>query len=144
MKKYLLLGFLALGSCAAFARAGFTTPRDAGECSDIFFNALLEENSGVLNNVLADDFSMVSFDGQPIDRHTLSEAVTQGYLTIDTGMLSGARVRNYGEVGIVTGLWNVKGRIEANGFQNQVAYTVVAVKSAGIWKVTNVQLTPIR
>jgi hypothetical protein len=144
MRKYLLFVVMVLGSCTAFAQAGFTPPRDAGECAAIFFNALLEENSGVLNNVLADDFSMVSFDGQPIDRHTLSEAVTQGYLTIDTGMLSGARVRTYGEVGIATGLWNVKGRIETSSFQNQVAYTVVSVKSAGIWKVTNVQLTPIR
>jgi ketosteroid isomerase-like protein len=143
MKKYLLVGLLLLGTCAAHAQAGFITPRDAEECSDLFFRALLDEDSNALNNILSDDFSIVSFNGQQIDRATLSGAVAQGYLTVDTGMLSGVRTRTYGDVGIVTGIWNVKGKLESSSFQNQVAYTVVSVKSAGIWKVVNVQLTPV-
>jgi ketosteroid isomerase-like protein len=140
MKKYLLAGFLLLGTCMAHAQAGFIIPRDAEECSNLFFRALLDEDYNTLNNILSDDFSIVSFNGQQIDRATLSGAVAQGYLTIETGMLSGVRTRN---VGIVTGIWNVKGKLESSSFQNQVAYTVVSVKNAGIWKVVNVQLTPV-
>jgi ketosteroid isomerase-like protein len=143
MKKYLLAGFLLLGTCMAHAQAGFIIPRDAEECSNLFFRALLDEDYNTLNNILSDDFSIVSFNGQQIDRATLSGAVAQGYLTIETGMLSGVRTRTYGNVGIVTGIWNVKGKLESSSFQNQVAYTVVSVKNAGIWKVVNVQLTPV-
>jgi ketosteroid isomerase-like protein len=143
MKKYLLVGLLLLGTCAAHAQVGFITPRDAEECSNLFFRALLDEDSNALNNILSDDFSIVSFNGQQIDRTTLSGAVAQGYLTVDTGMLSGVRTRTYGDVGIVTGIWNVKGKLESSSFQNQVAYTVVSVKNAGIWKVVNAQLTPV-
>jgi ketosteroid isomerase-like protein len=143
MKKYLLFGLMTFSTYSAHAQAGFTLPRDAEECSNIFFKALLDEDSNVLDNILADDFSIVSFDGQLIDRTTFSGAVAQGYLTIETGMLSGVRTRNYGDVGVVTGIWNVRGKIESSGFQNQVAYTIISVKKAGIWKVVNVQLTPV-
>jgi len=143
MKKYLLAGLLLFSTCMAHAQAGFTTPRDAEECSDLFFKALLDEDYNTLNNILSDDFSIVSFNGQQIDRATLSGAIAQGYLTIETGMLSGVRTRTYGDVGIITGIWNVKGKLESGSFQNQVAYTVISVKTAGIWKVVSVQLTPI-
>jgi ketosteroid isomerase-like protein len=143
MKKYLLFGLMSLAICPAFAQSGFTNPRDAEECSGMFFKALLDKDSQALNHVLADDFSIVSFDGQQIDRSTLSGAVAQGYLTIETGMLSGARTRSYGDVGIVTGTWQVKGRLESSLFNTRVAYTVVSVRSAGIWKAVNVQFTPV-
>ena len=143
MKKYLLAGLLLFSTCMAHAQAAFTTPRDAEECSDLFFKALLDEDYNTLNNILSDDFSIVSFNGQQIDRATLSGAIEQGYLTIETGMLSGVRTRTYGDVGIITGIWNVKGKLESGSFQSQVAYTVISVKSAGIWKVVSVQLTPI-
>jgi len=144
MKKLVLLGLFALGSFTTYAQASFSRPQDATECSNAFFKALLDEDSNALNNVLADDFLIVSFDGQQVDRDMLSQGVAQGYITIDTGMISGTRTRNYGDVGVITGTWNVKGKIENNGFQNEVTYTVVSVKNAGNWKVSSVQLTPVR
>lgn len=140
----MLFGLLVFGSVSAHAQASFASPLDATECSNAFFKALLEEDSNALNNVLADDFSIVSFDGRQIDRDMLSQAVAQGYLTVETGMLSGSRTRDYGDVGVVTGTWNVKGKIESNGFQNEVTYTVVSVKKGGSWKVATVQLTPVQ
>lgn len=144
MKRLLLFGLLTFGSVSAYAQASFASPLNATECSNAFFKALLEEDSNALNNVLADDFSIVSFDGRQIDRDMLSQAVAQGYLTVETGMLSGSRTRDYGDVGVVTGTWNVKGKIESNGFQNEVTYTVVSVKKGGNWKVATVQLTPVQ
>lgn len=144
MKKILLCGLLAMGSLTTYAQASFSRPQDATECSAAFFKALLDEDSNVLNNILADDFSIVSFDGQQVDRDMLAQGVAQGYIVVDTGMTSGIRTRSYGDVGVVTGTWNVKGKIENNGFQNEVTYTVVSVKQGGSWKVSAVQLTPVR
>jgi ketosteroid isomerase-like protein len=144
MKRLMLFGLLIFGSVSAYAQVRFTQPLDATECSNTFFKALLEEDSNALNNVLADDFSIISFDGRQIDRDMLSQAVAQGYITVETGMLSGSRTRDYGDVGVVTGTWNVKGKIESNSFQNEVTYTAVSVKKGGTWKVATVQLTPIR
>ncbi|MCF0059314.1 nuclear transport factor 2 family protein [Dyadobacter sp. CY356] len=144
MKRLMLFGLLTFGSFSAHAQVSFSQPLDATECSNTFFKALLEEDSNALNNVLANDFSIISFDGRQIDRDMLAQAVAQGYITVETGMLSGSRTRNYGDVGVVTGTWNVKGKIESNGFQNEVTYTVVAVKKGGNWKVATVQLTPVQ
>ncbi|MBE9465935.1 nuclear transport factor 2 family protein [Dyadobacter subterraneus] len=144
MKRLLLFGLLTFGSVSTYAQAGFSSPMNATECSNAFFKALLDEDSNALNNILADDFSIVSFDGRQIDRNMLSQAVAQGYLSVETGMLSGARTREYGDVGVVTGTWNVKGKIESNGFQNEVTYTIVSVKKGGSWKVATVQLTAVQ
>ena len=144
MKKLMLCGLLAMSSLTTYAQASFSRPQDATESSNAFFKALLDEDSNALNNILADDFSIVSFDGQQVDRDMLSQGVAQGYIVVDTGMTSGIRTRDYGDVGVVTGTWNVKGKIENNGFQNEVTYTVVSVKKGGSWKVSAVQLTPVR
>jgi len=144
MKKVFLFCFLTFGSLGTYAQTSFSRPQDATECSNTFFKALLEEDSNALNDILADDFSIVSFDGQQIDRDMLSKGVAQGYITVDSGMISGTRTKNYGDVGVITGTWNVRGKIENNSFQNEVTYTVVSVKKGGSWKVSAVQLTPIR
>ena len=144
MKKIILFSFLTCSSFCTYAQLSVSRPQDATDCSNAFFKALLDEDSNALNDILADDFSIVSFDGQQIDRDMLSQGVAQGYITVDSGMISGTRTRSYGDVGVITGTWNVRGKIENNSFQNEVTYTVVSVKKGGIWKVSAVQLTPIR
>jgi len=57
-------------------------------------------------------------------------------------MLTGTRTRTYGDVAIVQGIWNVSARIQNNGFNGDVAYTSVCVRSGGNWRVVTVQLTP--
>ncbi|MCF2445728.1 nuclear transport factor 2 family protein [Dyadobacter sp. CY345] len=144
MKKIMLLSFLTLAGFCSYAQASFSRPQDATECSNAFFKALLDEDTNALNDILADDFSIVSFDGQQVDRDMLAQGVAQGYITVDSGIISGSRTKNYGDVGVISGTWNVKGKIENNNFQNQVTYTVVSIKKGGSWKVSTVQLTPVR
>lgn len=144
MKKIMLLGLLTCGSFGTYAQASFSRPQDATECSNAFFKALLDEDTNILNDVMADDFSIVSFDGQQVDRDMLAQGIAQGYITVDAGLISGTRTKNYGDVGVITGTWNVRGKIENSSFHNEVTYTVVSVRKGGSWKVSTVQLTPIR
>lgn len=144
MKKFRLLILLLLTSAAASAQSSFNPPRDGSECANFFFKALLEEDTEVLNNILSDDFSIISFDGQQADKNMLSQGLSQGYITIDTGMLSGMRTRDYGDINVITGIWNVRGKMENNSFQNELSYMVIAAKKGGIWKITAAQLTPVR
>ena len=144
MKTIFLLILITVSANTARAQAGFTQPIDATDCSNIFFKALLEEDSKSLDKLLSSDFSITSFDGKAIDRNLLIQALDQGYITIESGMLSGTNTRNYGDVGIVTGSWSAKGQIQNNSFGNDLVYMVVCVKSGGTWKVSAVQFTPIR
>jgi ketosteroid isomerase-like protein len=143
MKKQLLtIFFLAFASLTAFAQDNAPQPMDGTDCSNLFFQALLEENAAAAGNLMANDFTVTNYNGQTIDGRSLQQAIGQGYIIVDSGMLTSTRTRTYGDVAVVQGFWNVSARIQNNGFNGNVAYTTVCVRSGGKWKVATVQLTP--
>nr|WP_295929572.1 nuclear transport factor 2 family protein [uncultured Dyadobacter sp.] len=143
MKQLLTFIFLITAS-PAFTQNIVPQPIDGTDCSNLFFKALLDEDATNVAALISNDFTVVNFNGQTIDGRALQQAVGQGYIIIDSGMLTGTRTRNYGDVAIVQGLWNVSARIQHNGFNGDVAYTTVCVRSGGKWKVTAAQLTPVQ
>jgi ketosteroid isomerase-like protein len=142
MKQLLTIFFLTFASLAASAQDNASQPTDGTDCSNLFFQALLDENATAVSNLISNDFTVTNFNGQTIDGRSLQQAITQGYIVVDSGMLTGTRTRTYGEVAVVQGFWNVSARIQNNGFNGNVAYTTVCVRSGGKWKVTAAQLTP--
>ena len=140
--KQLLTILLVLAILPSFAQDNAPQPTDGTDCSNLFFQALLDENATAVGNLISNDFTVTSFNGQNIDGRALLQAIGQGYIVIDSGMLTVARTRTYGDVAVVQGYWNVSARIQNNGFNGNVAYTTVCVRSGGKWKVTTVQFTP--
>lgn len=140
--KQLLTIFLLTIATAAFAQDNAPQPVDGTDCSNLLFKALLDEDANVITSLITNDFTVTNFNGQTIDGRALQQAITQGYIIVDSGMLTGTRTRTYGDVAVVQGLWNVSARIQNNGFNGNVAYTSVCVRSGGSWKVATVQLTP--
>ena len=140
--KQLLTILLVLAILPAIAQDNAPQPTDGTDCSNLFFQALLDENVTAVGNLISNDFTVTSFNGQNIDGRALLQAIGQGYIVIDSGMLTGTRTRTYGDVAVVQGYWNVSARIQNNGFNGNVAYTTVCVRSGGKWKVTTVQFTP--
>jgi ketosteroid isomerase-like protein len=138
----LLLGLFL--STAISAQSSNVQPIDGTDCSNLFFAALLEEDANALGSLVSNDFSVVGLQGQPIQASQLLQAVSQGHIVVESGMLSGARTRTYGDVVVINGIWNVRARIENNGFQGELSYMSVCVKSGGRWKIVAVQFTPIR
>ncbi|MCF2489495.1 nuclear transport factor 2 family protein [Dyadobacter sp. CY347] len=144
MKTFTLI---ILGLAFAFVAKAQTSnvqPMDGPDCSNLFFKALLEKDAKALENLISNDFSVVGLQGQPIEGRALVQAVLQGIIVVDSGMLSAARTRSYGDVVVVNGMWDVRARIENNGFQGVLSYMSVCVKSGGRWKVVAVQFTPVQ
>lgn len=142
MKQLLTIFLLLFVPIAASAQNNAPQPIDGTDCSNSFFKALLDENATAVGNLISNDFTVTSFNGQTIDGRALQQAIGQGYIIVDSGMLTGTRTRTYGDVAVVQGFWNVSARIQNNGFNGNVAYTTVCVRSGGKWKVTAAQLTP--
>ncbi|WP_221389607.1 nuclear transport factor 2 family protein [Dyadobacter sp. NIV53] len=111
MKNLVYLLLLFLPAIASYSQPSYTQPADAMDCSNIFFKALLEEDHAILESLLSNDFSISGFQGQEVDRNFILQSVTRGYLRIDSGMLSGSRARNYGDVGVITGTWSARGQL---------------------------------
>ena len=142
MKQLLTVFLLTFASLATSAQDNTPQPIDGTECSNLFFQAMLDENAAAVSNLISNDFTVTNYNGQTIDGRALQQAIGQGYIIVDSGMLTGTRTRTYGDVAVVQGFWNVSARIQNNGFSGNVAYTSVCVRSGGKWKVTTVQLTP--
>lgn|GEM_PF-693531 len=144
MKK-MILAFLLVGwSFASNAQASFRQPTDATDCTNMLFKALLEKDGNTLSNVLSNDFSIISFQGREINRDLLIGSIAKGYLTVDSGMLSGIRSRNYTDVTVVTGSWNVSAKIENASLQGEMAFMAVCARTGGNWKISMMQLTPVQ
>lgn len=142
MKQLLTFCLLTLTALTAAAQNSTPLPIDGTDCSNLFFKALLEEDAAAIGNLASNDFTIINFNGQTIDGRALQQAVSQGYIIVDSGMLTGTRTRTYGDVAVVSGIWNVSARIQNNGFNGDVAYTTICVRSGGKWKITAAQLTP--
>ncbi|MGG7666217.1 nuclear transport factor 2 family protein [Dyadobacter sp. BHUBP1] len=142
MKQLLTIFLVTFATLAASAQDNVTQPVDGTDCSNLFFQAMLDENGAAVGNLISNDFTVTNYNGQTIDGRALQQAIGQGYIIVDSGMLTGTRTRTYGDVAVVQGFWNVSARIQNNGFSGNVAYTSVCVRSGGKWKVTTVQLTP--
>lgn len=144
MKKFALIILGLALSISTNAQSTNVPPVDGPDCSNQFFNALLEEDAKALESLISNDFSVVGLQGQPIEGRALVQAVSQGIIVVESGMLSGARTRTYGDVVLVNGMWDVRARIDNNGFQGALSYMSVCVKAGGRWKVAAVQFTPVQ
>ena len=141
MKKVLLTWLLALTATISLAQSTYPS-NDPAECTEAFFKALLDEDGAALGSLLTPDFAIMSFDGSLMDGRSLAEAVSGGYINIETGSLSGTRTRPYGDAAVVTGAWRAKGSLQGSRFENTLAFTSVCVRQGGAWKVASVQMTP--
>ncbi|KAA0990614.1 nuclear transport factor 2 family protein [Dyadobacter aurulentus] len=141
--KFILL-FLIQFSIAFAAKAQFAQPIDGTDCARQFFNALQEKNVDALEDILAADFTVVSFNGQTINREQLIQSLSDRLLVIESGMQSGINTRNYRDVAIVTGLWSIRARLQNNSFQGDLSFMAVCTRNGAKWQVSAVQLTPVQ
>ncbi|MCE6989219.1 nuclear transport factor 2 family protein [Dyadobacter sp. CY323] len=140
-----VLFLITLGSIAtASGQVNFTQPIDGTECSNQFFKALLEKDAKAISNLVTNDFTVAGFQGRTINGQMLTQAIFDGYIVVDSGMLSGTNTRTYRDVTVVSGLWEVQAKIENNRFHGELSYLSVCVKSGGQWKVVAVQLSPVQ
>jgi ketosteroid isomerase-like protein len=126
----------------ALGQTIFAQPTDGTDCSNLFFRALTEEDVSNVTNLISNDFMLVGFQGKTLNGAFLQQAISEGYLVIESGILTGVSTRNYGDVAVTTGLWSVSARLQNHQYQGDLSYMTVCVRSGGRWKVVAAQLTP--
>jgi ketosteroid isomerase-like protein len=140
MKNAGLLPFLLLLNLAVFANEP-TPPLDATDCTESFFQAMLDEDAAAIRRLITFDFLLIGPDGRILDGGTFSESVASGSVVIENGRLSGTATRTYGDAGVVTGFWNARGTVQGFQFDNELAFSATCVRQGGSWKVASIQLT---
>jgi hypothetical protein len=76
------------------AQTNAPLPVDGTDCSNLFFKALSEEDATGLGSLISNDFTAVGFNGRIINGEWLRQGIAQGYMSIESGQLSGTRTRN--------------------------------------------------
>ena len=131
--------FIAL----SFTPTKAQNPVDAEDCTKQFFEAIIEKNLINLNEVLAPDFTITGMDGQIIDRDTFITSIKNDFISVQTGIVDGIRVKNYLEVSAVSGRWNIQANIANSRYFGDVAFLAICIKQGAHWKVSTIQFTPI-
>ncbi|MBC8153098.1 MAG: nuclear transport factor 2 family protein [Bacteroidetes bacterium] len=143
MKNALIFLLLTSLTTGAFAQA--TTDQDPAGVTTAFFKAMLEEDAGAIDKLLTDDFMIVNNDGQTADKSLLGQALSGGYLVVDTGAASNvSKPRIYNsDAAVVTGNWKQKGSLQGQAFSNELVFTVLCAKTGSTWKIANVQFSTV-
>ncbi len=143
MKKTIfLLGALLTTSLAFAQTTASTTTQEPQALASAFFKALEKEDAPALAGITTDDFAIVSFDGQTADRDLLGQALSGGYLVVETAPANNLRSRTYnGNTTIVTGDSTFKGSMQGANFNNSIIFTMTCVKVGTGWKIASAQLS---
>lgn len=145
MKKLLTLVTAICLSTGVFAQSGADSSVPE-TMSNIFFKAMQDEDSGTMAKILADDFQITNADGQSADKDLIGQALSGGYLVVETAATSNLKTRMVGggTTGLVSGVLKMKGSLQSQAFDNKVAFTLVAVKQGDTWKVSDVRFIAVQ
>jgi ketosteroid isomerase-like protein len=107
-----------------------------------FFSALMSADPDALQDVLADDFTLIDVvNGGEIFRSTLIDLVLTGQLRFENIEAADSRARVYGEVTVVTGTTRMHVHAGPDATTIRSRYTHVFVIQGGRWRMVAAQGT---
>lgn len=141
MQKLLaLVAFICL-TTLSFAQST-STPETI---TSSFFKAMQDEDGATMAKIIADDFQITNVDGQSADKDLIAQALSGGYLVVETAATSNFKTRLIGgTTGIVSGVLKLKGSLQSQAFDNKTAFVLVTVKQGETWKVSDVRFIPVQ
>jgi hypothetical protein len=124
---------------AADADAEKNVTKLSGQITD----ALVKGDTAFLDEVMADDWVMISPDGAFEDKAIHLREIKAGTVKYESMEKSGLKARVYGDAAIVTG--QIKSRLKIKGqvLGGTLSFTEVFVNRGGNWRSVSVQLTRI-
>src|SRR5262249_25604994 len=141
-----LVGFLT-------ASAGGNSKKDSGTrakaeeelntLENEWARAFVKNDAEAIGRFMADDWMVISPDGNLIDKATFLGLIESGVLTHDQVEFAEVRVRLYGDSAVVTSRANSKGKFQGEAFSELERSTDVLVKQNGQWKSVLTHLTRI-
>jgi ketosteroid isomerase-like protein len=132
---------LAVPCLALCQTKGDTTREEVLKLEKEFSEAIVKNDAEAVGRFLADDWIIIDPDGGIIDKATFLDVIKSGTLTHEMMESDDARVRIYGNTGMVTALTKTKGQFSGQAFTTQERTTDIFVKQNGRWQCALSQLT---
>src|SRR5262245_13942810 len=105
--------------------------------------AFVKNDAEAVGRYMADDWTVISPDGNVIDKATFLGLIKSGVLTHDQMEFAEVKVRVYGDTAVVTSQATSKGKFRGEAFRELERSTDVLVKQKGQWKSVLTHLTRI-
>jgi ketosteroid isomerase-like protein len=105
--------------------------------------AFVKNDVEAIGRYMADDWVVISPDGNVIDKATFLGLIKSGVLTHDRMEFDEVKVRVYGDTAVVTSRANSKGKFAGESFRELERSTDVLVMQMGQWKSVLTHLTRI-
>jgi ketosteroid isomerase-like protein len=106
-------------------------------------DALLAGDTGAVRELYAEDFRSHSLHGDVEGREAVLEAFAPGGVSLEMFEVEDLEVEIFGEVGILTGLGSISGRVERKEFRHRVRFVDIFVRREGRWRYHFSQSTEI-
>lgn len=114
-----------------------------GFLEEAWVNAILQKDIGVLDRVMADDFTGVSPNGEPYIKAEAIADIRSGFYAVDRMDLENLKVRVLGDFAIVTYYQNEKSTLGKEDRSGRYIFTDVWVNRSDDWKVISSHGTPV-
>jgi len=105
--------------------------------------SFVKNDADAIGRFMADDWIVISPDGNVIDKATFLGLIKSGMLTHEQMKFAEVNVRVYGDSAVVTSRATSKGRIRGEAFSELERSTDVFVREGGQWKSVLTHLTRI-
>src|SRR5437667_9404294 len=109
------------------------------ECAD----ARLKGDSSYAQQLEADDFTVVWFDGRIVNKDGDLKSYESKDAVFTDFKIDGLKVRFYGDTAIVVGQGSIKAHTKTQDLSGKYVWTDTFVKQNGVWKVVASQVTPV-
>jgi ketosteroid isomerase-like protein len=108
---------------------------------DRFAEAIIKNDPGAIERLVADDWIIINADGGIIDKTRFLGVIKSGILTHEMMESDEMRVRIYGDSAVVSALTRSKGKFMGQEFTTEERATDFFVRLNGQWRCVLTQLT---
>jgi ketosteroid isomerase-like protein len=105
--------------------------------------AVLKGDTAALDQMTADDYTVINISGQLLTKAQVFEAIKSGDLKYDQLENNDIQVRVYGDTAVLTGRTTQKGQFKGKDISGQTRFTRVYLKQHGKWQAVAFQATRI-
>jgi hypothetical protein len=113
------------------------------ETFSLFREALLTNDTRVLESLIADDYTGYDPLGNPQDKKMSVDAYRPGCAKLDRYEVTDVETRMMGEVGVITGKGYLHGEFAGEEFEHKLRFLDLYVYRGGRWQLYLSQLTTI-
>jgi ketosteroid isomerase-like protein len=140
MKKSLVLCFVVLLACGAFAQKSAEASKAEGillAMEKTWTDAIEKKDLNAVGLILADEYMIIDDEGLVRDKATTLSRLKSTDNSISTAVVDELKVRVYGNVAVVTGRQTEKSTEKGKNTSGSYRYTDVWVNRGRGWQVVN-------